>query len=415
MQMNAKDKQTLRRLAERYSEIAHLDIQQQRMERYRKTNAMEAVRPVVLISEIPWGEIRDEALTNLCAPELGWMESHLRQTLYQWEHFQVDLVVPPVFRVQKRSLWPRGIGIEVQDRQIQGDTGAYISAHAYADQLQTEDDLAKLHEPEVVYDRAASEQALAVAAEVFAGLMDVELAGGEGLQYSIWDRIATFRGVENLLMDLAMRPEFMHQTARRFMEIARSEFRQRVEQELLDPHPVLLHCTAACTRELPAGDFDGHVRSKDVWGRCAAQIFGSVSPGMHDEFDLAYNQELFSDCGLLYYGCCEPMDMKIDILRRRFKNLRKISITPWADPQRAARNIGGDYVMAAKPNPAFVAMREFNPQPVEQEITRYCEACREHGTTVEFVLKDISTIGNNPGNLTQWAATVKAVIDKYYA
>jgi len=34
---------------------------------------------------------------------------------------------------------------------------------------------------------------------------------------------------------------------------------------------------------------------------------------------------------------------------------------------------------------------------------------------VEFVIKDISTIANNPGNLTQWAATVNAVIDEHYA
>jgi hypothetical protein len=413
--INAKDRQILRRLAERYAEIAQLDIQQERMDRYYKTNAMEDVRPVVLIDEVPWGEIRDEALTNVCAPELAWLETRLRHTLYQWEHFQVDLVVPPVFHVGKHRRLLRGIGIEVRDEQIKGDTGAYISAHAYKDQLQTEDDLAKLHDPEIVYDKAATEQALALAEEVFAGIMGVELSAGGALQYNIWDRIATFRGVDSLLLDLAIRPDFMHKTARRFMEIAKSEFRQLEEQELLDPHQVLLHCTPACTRELPASDFDGHVRPRDVWGRCAAQIFDSVSPNMHDEFDLVYNQELFGDCGLLYYGCCEAMDRKIDILRKRFKNLRKISITPWADPQLAADNMGGDFVMAAKPNPAFVAMRQFNPEPVEQEIARYCEACREHGTTVEFVLKDISTIANNPENLTQWAATVNATIDRYYA
>ena len=54
MQISAKDKQILRRLAGRYSEIAHLDIQQQRIERYYKTNAMEDVRPVVLISSANW-------------------------------------------------------------------------------------------------------------------------------------------------------------------------------------------------------------------------------------------------------------------------------------------------------------------------------------------------------------------------
>ena len=414
MQLSAKDKQTLRRLAGRYSEIAHMDVQKERMERYYRTNALENVRPVVLIDEVPWGEIRDDALVNVCAPQWAGIETRLRQVLYQWEHFQVDLVVPPVMRIAKHVRRVRDIGLQVKDRQIKGDTGAYISAHAYVDQLQTEDDLAKLHPAEIEYDQGSTEAAIALAQEVFSGLLAVEIAGCGGLHFSIWDNIAMFRGVDALLMDLVERPEFMHKMARRFMEIGQSQFKQMEELGLLDPYGHLLHCTPACSRELPAADCAGRFRQKDVWGRCAAQIFGSVSPDMHDEFDLAYNQELFKDCGLLYYGCCEPMDRKIDILRKRFKNLRKISITPWADARRAAENIGRDYVMAAKPNPAFVAMPQFNPEPVKQEITRCCEACRVHGTTVEFVLKDISTIANNPKNLSLWAATVKDVIDAYY-
>jgi hypothetical protein len=415
MQISTKDKQTLRGLAERYSAIAHQDIQQERIERYYKTNAMEDVRPIVLIDEVPWGEIRDESLTNVCAPELVWLESHLRKNLYQWEHFQVDLVVPPVFRVGKKVRHLSGIGLQVKDEQIKGDTGAYISAHAYTDQLKTEDDLAKLQEPKFEYDREATEQTLAVAQEVFDGILDVELTNGGGLGYSIWDSISMYRGVDALLLDLAMRPDFMHKTARRFTDIGLSQFKQMEEQELLDPYHYTLHCTPACSHELPADDFVEHVRPKDVWGRCAAQIFDSVSPEMHDEFDLAYNQELFGNCGLLYYGCCEAMDRKIDILRKRFSNLRKIGVTPWADPQRAAENMGSDFVMAAKPNPAFVGMPKFSPEPVEQEIAGYCEAAKANGTTLEFVIKDISTIGNNPVNLTQWAATVNATIDKYYA
>jgi hypothetical protein len=368
-----------------------------------------------LIDEVPWGEIKDSVLTNVCAPEFGWLESSLRCALYQWEHFPVDQVVSPVFQVGKRVRWLRGIGIEVKEQRIKGDTGAYIASHAYSDQLSTEDDLAKLHPPEFVYDQASTEAALAVAKEVFAGLMDVEIVGQGGMNFDIWDDVAMYRGVENLLMDLSDRPDFMHKIARRFMEIGQAQFRQLEEQDLLDPRPIRVHCTPACSRELPAADCTGHFRPKDVWGRCAAQIFGSVSPAMHDEFDLAYNQQLFKDCGLLYYGCCEPMDRKIDILRTRFKNLRKISITPWADPQRAAENIGRDYVMAAKPNPAFVASPHFNPEPVQQEIARYCKACQDNGTAVEFVLKDISTIANKPENLTQWAATVQATIDQYYS
>ena len=67
--------------------------------------------------------------------------------------------------------------------------------------------------------------------------------------YNIWDKIAEFRGVSNLLMDLAMKPEFMHKTA----------------------HSPL---------------HTGATRRKDAWGRCSAQIFAAVSPEMHDEFVL---------------------------------------------------------------------------------------------------------------------------------
>ena len=411
--MNPKDKQTLRRLAERYSELAHLDIQRQRIERYYKTNALEEVRPVVLISEVPWGEIRDEALTNTCAEELGWLETRLRCALYQWDHFQVDMVIPPVFEVDKR-VRSSGIGLAIEETKIKGTTGAYIVAHEYHDILKTDDDLAKLQSPRISYDREATEQTLATAEEVFSGLLPVKAVGVQ-LQGSIWDQISQYRGVDSLLLDLAMRPDFMHRVARRFTDITAATFRQFRDLDLLYPTPYLLHCTAACSRELPAKDFSGKVRYQDVWGRCAAQIFCSVSPEMHDEFDLAYNQELFGECGLLYYGCCEPMDRKIDILRKRFKNLRKISITPWADPERAAEGIGRDYVLAAKPNPAFVCSPSFDPAPVEKEMVAYLAACRRHGTTCEFVLKDISTIANRSENLTQWAATVKAVVDRYYA
>jgi hypothetical protein len=411
MANSAKDKQTIRELAERYGEIAHLDVQQERIARYYKTTAMEEVRPVVLISEVPWGEIKDDALVCTCANELRGIEWHLRRTLYQWEHFQVDMVVPPVFRVGKRSQ-STGIGIQVEDTQIKSETGTHISAHEYVDILKTDEDLAKVKIPEISYNREATEQALALAGDVFEGIIPVELCG-HALQYNIWDEIARYRGVDSLLMDLAMRPEFMHRIAQRFTEVVEGTFSQYEELDLLDPHLLDLHCTVACTDELPASDFTGKVRRKDVWGRCSAQIFGSVSPAMHDEFDLAYNEQTFGDCGLLYYGCCEPMDLKIDILRKRFKNLRKVSITPWADPERAAASMGKDLVMAAKPNPANVALPNFNPAPVEEEMTGYLEACKRHGTTCEFVLKDISTVGNNPANLTQWAETSMAVVDRY--
>ena len=41
MMIEAKDKEALKALAERYAEIAQLPVQQERIERYYKTNALE--------------------------------------------------------------------------------------------------------------------------------------------------------------------------------------------------------------------------------------------------------------------------------------------------------------------------------------------------------------------------------------
>ena len=408
-----KDREILRDLAEKYSAIANLDVQKERIDRYYKTISMEEVRPVLLIDEVPWGEINDEALRIQCENEdHHWLEQRLRRALYQWEHFQVDTVFPPKFQISK-VFEISSIGLEVQEKVIQGDTGTEIKAHEYFDQLKTEEDLQRLSAPTITYGQAETEKAAALAEEVFKGLMPVEVVGSYW-GYSVWDNISMFRGVDNLLLDLAARPEFMHRTVQKFVEIAESMRQQYQELDLLDNKLPILHCTPACSTELPAEDFDGKARLKDVWGRCAAQIFAAVSPEMHDEFDLQYNQQLFGDCGLLYYGCCEPLDLKIDILRKRFSNLRKISITPWADPEAAVNEMGSDFVLAGKPNPAFVNSPKFNPKPVEQELRRYLDVCKRNGTTCEFVLKDISTIANTPENLTRWAETAEGVINQYY-
>jgi hypothetical protein len=408
-----KDRGILRSLAERYSEIANLDIQKERIERYYRTISMDEARPVVLVSEVPWGEIKDDELVCRCENKEVWeLERQLRISLYQWDHFQADYVIPPVFRVGKR-IRSSGIGIAVQEDRMAGNTGTHIVSHRYKDQLNTEEDLEKLKIPVITYDKESTEKAAELASDVFSELLPVEVVGTT-FGYSIWDHVYQLRGVEKFFMDFATRPDFMHKTAKKFTDIGAATVRQYQEVDLLVTNPLLLHCTPAGARELPAADFTGKIRLKDVWGRGSAQIFSSVSPRMHDEFDLEYSQKLFGGCGLLYYGCCEPLDLKIDILRKRFKNLRKVSITPWADPEVAARNIGSDYVLAAKPNPAFVNSPTFNPEPVEQEIRRFLDACKKYGTTCEFVLKDISTIANNPNNLTQWCDTVKNVIDQYY-
>ena len=174
----------------------------------------------------------------------------------------------------------------------------------------------------------------------------------------------------------------------------------------------MLHCTPGLVDELPGELSDGRVTRKNLWGRGTAQMFASVSPETHDEFEIEYAREFFDGFGLVYYGCCEPLHDKIDIVKK-LPNLRKLSITPWANVRRAAEQIGGDYVLSRKPNPASVAVPRLDEEVLRRDILESLSICRETGTPCEFILKDISSVNYNPMNLTRWEQVVMETVRNF--
>ena len=130
------------------------------------------------------------------------------------------------------------------------------------------------------------------------------------------------------------------------------------------------------TSQLPGGEFDpAHVRPRNMWGCSNAQIFSEVSPQMHWEFALQHDLRWLARWGLTYYGCCEPLDRKIDILRR-IPNLRKISVSPWCNTAAAVAKIGGDYVISRKPSPAILAEDRWHPERARQDLCEFLDAAR---------------------------------------
>ena len=106
------------------------------------------------------------------------------------------------------------------------------------------------------------------------------------------------------------------------------------------------------------------------------------------------------------------MDDRIDLIKT-IKNLRKIGVSPWANVEKCAEQIGKDYVFARKPNPSHVAIKT-DPDLIRRETEATVKACLKYGCHAEFVLKDITTVSKNPQNLIVWANTVSDVLDEYY-
>ena len=408
MNVNQQERVLLRELAQRYAELAALPVQTERYNRGRDINDLKPRRPVVWIDEIPWHEMNIEnKLTMVCenhfAREMEWF---FRSTLYRWEYFQADMVVENFYPISKR-FDNTGIGINISEHTLAADDKNHIISHDYGiDQLDTIEKVEALKEPIITARPEEDAKRVAMAEEVLCGILPVKLRG-HYVYYAPWDDIPRYRGVTAALTDMIENPELIHATMRKFTQFGLSRARQMEAQNLFDPGIGSLHCTPPYVSDLPTG-----TNMKSSWFRAMAQLLTDVSPSMWKEFELDYVKPLAEMFGLSYYGCCEVIDAKIPLLKT-ITNLRKIGVPTRCNPEACAEQIGGDYVYAHKPNPAFVS-GSFNPDAVSAEIMRVIEACKAHGCAYEFVLKDISTVSYKPENLIKWNETVQSTIDRYY-
>ncbi len=399
----AEDVAVVRELAARVAEIAALPVQQDTIQAWKDLNALRPQRPMVQIDEVPWHELRDDpALQNRCTDLFARsLETTLRQTLYQWEHMRCDMVVEPYVDISK-VIYHSGFGVSVVEDTISQGEGEAISSHHFSDQIPDDEALAKLTVPEIELEAEATEKVEVRAHELLDGILDVRMQGLSPW-FSMWDDIEQLRGTERILYDLIDRPDFLLRIAERMTDVRLAELDLLEEKGLLGWGLDRIHCCGAHTDELPQTDFDiAKPRAVDNWVYGMAQLFVSVSDEMWAEMEIPGAIRYYGRFGLGYYGCCEPLGKRVDRIRE-IPNIRKISMSPWADIAKGAESIGSDFVFSRKPNPALVAMDEWVPELAEKDFREVLEVTKANGCPVEFTLKDISTCRRDPRRLWEWA------------
>ena len=408
--LSKQDVVIVRELAARVAKIAALPKQEEARALWRKLNARKPVRPMVMIDQVCWNEMNvDDELSLQCADaECRRYEDHLRRTLYQWKHFPVDMVVESFIGVPK-AIHNSGFGIDVHEQTVAGDPTNSVVSHKYENQFQTEADLEKIRLPRISHDQAETGRRVAVAHELFDGLLEVRPWGADPY-LSLWDPIATWMGVEKALYALVDQPDMMHRLLARMTDGYLGLLDQLENQGLLCGSQSLIHCTGAYTTELPAPGYDPHKpRTKDLWMFGLAQMLSTVSPGMFKEFEVDYASRICARFGLVYYGCCDPLDGKMAEVRM-IPNVRKVSMSPWVNQERGADEISGDFVFSRKPSPAFLATDDFDAEEVRADLIATRKICDQHECPLEIILKDISTVRYEPQRLSEWARVAMQVV-----
>ena len=407
------DKETLRRLAEELAAAAALPVHREKAALWTKLIDLQSVRPMVWINEIPWHEMNvDDELTLKCTdPWARSREEHLRRTLYQWKHMPADMILDD-YLACPLVIHNTEFGIaEDIDIVRTAEKNEVYSRHFHV-QIAEEKDLSKIKLPIVTYDAAATEENYGKMCDVFGGIMPVRKEGIKHIWYTPWDNLVRWWGIQEAMIDLVDRPEMINEAVARCAASMHSGLDQMEKLKLLSFGSNNTRVGSGgygYASELPEPG-DGSVKAINNWGCSNAQIFSEVSPEMHWEFALRHDIPWLERWGLNYYGCCEPLDAKIEILRR-IPRLRKISMNYLINKDRAVKNIGPDYVFSYKPHPGLMTEDRWRPEAVRQELTSLLEKARNHGCHVEIILKDISTVRDQPRRLWEWQRIAMGVVE----
>jgi hypothetical protein len=412
-----KDRDILRRLADQQANIAALPVHRSTSLAWDHLNRLVKDRPMVWINEIPWHEMEfnDELTLQTSDGFCRGVEQELRRTIYQWNHMRCDMVVEPKFYC---PLVIRDTGLGIIDKKltcITDRTSDIVSQH-FIPQIQSEADISKIQLPEVTLDGEQTDANYQRLVDLFGDLITIEKCGVQDFWFAPWDLLVTWWGVQEALTDLIDRPELVKLAMERILTAFLYRLDQYEQLDLLSLNNTNVRVGSGglgYVGDLPAAGFEpAHVRTSDLWGSSAAQIFGSVSPVMHETFSLQYERRWLERFGLSYYGCCEPLHKKLDILKS-IPNLRKISMSPWANLDDAVDNVGDRYVLSIKPNPAIFASEHWDLESSRQSLRQSMEKTR--GCVKEIIMKDISTVRYEPQRLWEWSRMAMEVVtgEKY--
>ncbi|MCX7007988.1 MAG: hypothetical protein NTY53_12205 [Kiritimatiellaeota bacterium] len=416
VKLGAADRDSLRRLAGKLAAIATLPVHQEKARLWQKLNDLEPVRPLVWINEICWNEMNvDDELTLRC--EHPWardQERELRRTLYQWRHLPGDMIVSD-YLASPLMFHSTDFGImEDVDVVKTDDTNDIVSRH-FKIQIRDFADLDKIKMPVVTHNELATELHYQAMCQTYAGIMPVRKVGQTHIWFTPWDYLIRWWGIEEAMLDMVERPDLVHAGVERMVDAWMTELDQLEAQNLL-----ALDCDNTrigsggygYTRALPGVPFDpAHIRPRNMWGCSNAQIFSEVSPEMHWEFAIQHDLRWLKRWGQNYYGCCEPLDGKAELLKK-IPNLRKVSVTPWCRNERAVETLGAHWVMSRKPNPAILAEDGWHPERARAALVEFMEATggRCH---VELIMKDISTVRYQPQRLWEWEKIAMEVAERF--
>lgn len=410
------EKNLLRELAKVKAEFASEAVNMERQQLWTDMNDLKTEKPAIYINEVPWHEMNvNDELTLVCEdPFHKQVEWELKKEIYAYKHFPGDQIVSNYVE-SPIVINDSGFGIQEESDIVRLDDETTAPSRHFHIQIKGMDDIEKIIDPVISIDEIATAKNFERRQELFDGILGVRKIAEKGMWFTPWDYLIRYTGVQEAMMDLILQPEYVDKLVERYVDASMSRMEQFKALGLWASNNNNTRVGSGgygYTSELDEDiKHPLNAPTKQIWGCGNAQIFSDVSPQMHWDFSLKHELRWLENFGMNYYGCCEPLSGKFDILDK-IPNLRKVSTSPWSDIAKSAERSKGKYVLSIKPNPAVFITDTLDEAFIKKDLKERFDQAK--GCSFELVMKDISSVKYQPQRLWRWAEIAKETIEEYY-
>ena len=402
----------LRRLVDRKLVIADTSTNQERRRAWYDHDTGSHSRPMVLAET---GGLRDHARPVadkdlVCTSHWARVIEHaLRVELYQFEVLQDDHVIEPRMCLGWRV---KASGYGVQVVQHHADFDGTLGARRWDAPIQDlESGLHRLQPRTFSVDRDATHFEVDLLEHAFGDLLPIEIRGSHWWTLGMtWTAIELI-GLENLMLAMYDQPDGLH-ALMAFLRDDAWAFADWLQVEDLlcrnDSNDYIGSGSMGYTRDLARPGAED-VRTTDQWVLLESQETVGVGPEQFAEFIFPYQADVAQRFGKIYYGCCEPVHSRIDVLSQ-LPNLARVSVSPWADEERMAAALGERIVYSRKPNPTSVSTEVFDEAAILEDLRHTLAVARN--CRVELIMKDVHTLCEHPERLPRWVQLARRAVNE---
>ena len=388
---------------------------------WKAVNDLKAQRPVILIETSTISGFVSPSELRCEDPFLRAVERNMLDTVRHAEEVGDDIVVEPYYRIG----WQMELsdfGVPVETRPATSTDGSSLG-YTFNFPIAAPEEIGKLKKRTVSVNREKTGRMKETLEEAMGDILPVRVGnydpflvdpGNEewaglfffGLTWQIY----RFIGNNGLMYWLYDAPDAIHRLMAYMLEDRTALFERMERDGLLVPNTDTQMAgprSYGYVSDLPGPDSGVAVTLKDLWGWAESQESTIISPAMFKTFVLPYLADLSARFGLVYYGCCEPVDDRLELIMDAIPNLRSVSVSGWANFAKVADMLGKKYVYSRKPTPVYLSGTNPDWALVKQDMRKTYAAARD--CNLQILFRDLYTIDGERPRLARWVEMTKAI------